>query len=126
MSELPKKKMVERDEADTVAGHTHGFSKVIEDTEQRFVDCSDYVGQYLELQADGAKVLYCWTAKDPDTNGPASGFTLVTGDTDGEFVAGCADYIPKGGWKHEVPKPAAPILVFKAAASPAQFSVFPK
>jgi hypothetical protein len=112
--------IVGRGQADTVIGHSRGFSINLSTTTLQSFDFSIYVGRYVKVLAIGGTISYCW--------GPLATLTtpvLVTGDVALNAV-GVADVITDGSFSFEVPSAETPVLNVQASTTNVRLTVIPK
>jgi len=120
---MSTKNLVTRGEADSVAGHTNGYSLVAANTNVNTVDLSQWSGRYVKLAAQGQTFFYCW---GPASEVPNAATYLKTGQQLTVGTAGVADVLPAGAWAFEVPTDEDFVLFFRAASAGGQLTVLPK
>ena len=112
--------IVGRGQADTVIGHTKGFSQNLVDTTLQAFDMSLYVGRYVKIRARGGEIAYCF--------GPLATLTtpvLVTDDAPVNTVGVC-DYVSDGSYEFVVPSEEAPVLNVQGSTTNVTVKVIPK
>lgn len=117
------KELVTRGEADSVGGHTNGYSFVTANTNAQTVDLSLWSGRYVKLVAQSQTFYYCW---GPPEQIPNAATYLKTGAQTTPGTAGVADILPAGAVMFEVPTDGAYVLFFRSASSGGQLTVLPK
>ncbi len=120
---MSTKSLVTRGEADSVAGHTNGYSFVTSNTNVQAVDLSLWSGRYLKLIAQSQAFYYCW---GPVSEIPNAATYLKTGAQTTPGTAGVADILPAGAVMFEVPTDEDFVLFFRSASSGGQITVLPK
>ena len=117
------KELVTRGEADSVGGHTNGFSFVTANTNVQTVDLSLWTGRYVKLITQSQAFYYVW---GPPEQIPNATTYLKTGPQTTPGTAGVADVLPAGAWAFEVPTDGAYVLFFRSASAGGQLTVLPK
>jgi hypothetical protein len=120
---MSTKNLVTRGEADSVAGHTNGYSATTANTNVVAVNLSLWSGRYVKMIAQGQNFYYAW---GPASEIPNAATYLKTGAQTTPGTAGVADVLPAGAWAFEVPTDEDFVLFFRSAAAGGQLTVLPK
>lgn len=120
---MSTKNIVTRGEADSVAGHTNGYSFTTSNTNVQTANLSLWSGRYVKLISQSEAFYYVW---GPVGEIPNAATYLKTGAQTTPGTVGVADVLPAGAWAFEVPTDLDFVLFFRSAAPGGQLTVLPK
>lgn len=129
---MSSKNIVGRGEADSVSIHVGGYSDVLDDTNEYYVDLTAWIGRYVKIVFQGETIYYAAGDKadaealDAGTPYLITGVAATTPAQGTSGTRGVADVGFAPSEVFEIPMEDAPFLFYKASSSGAQITILPK